>query len=132
MVRDCSGPKTPTFFSIPEMRYQSAYVYLVFVSALDIVLTGLVLYRWNGDEVNPIAAEIIRQMGFGWALLFKFGMMLVAVIVCEVIGRRSDRVGRRLAVAAVIINGLPVVYTLVVLALEQLPAGPIETTELVS
>jgi hypothetical protein len=49
-------------------------------------------------------------------------MMLVAVIVCEMIGRQSDRAGRRLAVAAVIINGVPVVFTLALLSLAGPPA----------
>jgi hypothetical protein len=114
--------KIPTFFSIPEMRYQNAYVWLVFVSALDIILTALVIYVWGGDEVNPVTDHVIQEMGFVWAIIFKFAMMLVAVIVCEVIGRQSNRAGRRLAVAAVVINGVPVVFTLTLLSLAGPPA----------
>ncbi len=112
--------RLPRFLSVPEMRYQNAYVWLVLVSALDIILTLLVLYVWQGQEANPMTDMIIRDMGFGWAILFKFGMMLFAIIACEVIGRRRDRAGRRLARIAVAINALPVVYTFALL----LFAGP--------
>ncbi len=107
--------RLPRFLSLPEMRYQNRYVWLVFVSALDIILTMLVIYVWKGSEANPIAGFIIYGRGLGWAIAFKFAMMLTVVIVCEVIGRISDRTGRRLATAAVVINALPVAYTLALL-----------------
>ncbi|MGB0714948.1 MAG: DUF5658 family protein [Phycisphaerae bacterium] len=110
----------PRFFSLPAMRYQDHYVWLVLVSAMDIILTALVLFVWEGEEANPIAESIISTMGFGWAILFKFGMMLAVVVVCEVIGRRNDRQGKRLATTAVIINSTPVIYTFALL----LNSGP--------
>lgn len=116
--------RLPSFLSLPQMRYQNAYVWLVFVSALDIILTWLVLYVWQGHEVNPMASAIIETWGFGWAILFKFGMMLFAVIACEVIGRRNDRAGRRLAIAAVIINAIPVAYTFALLFFAGPPNKP--------
>ena len=112
MVDQRDGRPRHGFFSIPEMRYQNAYVWLVFVSALDIILTMIVLHHWEGEEVNPFAERLMTELGFGWAILFKFSMMLAAVISCEVVGRRNDRVGRRLSVAAVVINGFPVAFTL--------------------
>ena len=108
------GPP-PTFFSMPAMRYQDHYVWLVLVSAMDIILTALVLYVWEGEEANPMAEAIISNMGFGWAILFKFGMMLTAVVVSEVVGRIDDRKGRKLATVAVLINAFPVVYTFALL-----------------
>jgi len=110
----------PQFFSVPGMRYPRAYTWLVLLSALDLILTGLVLQFWGGEEVNPIAAYVIDEFGFGWTIAFKFGMMLLAMIMCEFAGRRHDRVGRRLAIACVLINAVPVVWTLGLL----LDAGP--------
>ena len=117
------------FFSIPEMRYQSAYVWLVFVSALDILLTLLVLYIWEGEEINPIADSVIQRKGFVWVIAYKFAMMLVAVIACEAVGRRSDRAGRRLSVIAVIINGLPVAFTFALLM--HVGPPPLEAADMV-
>ena len=53
--------RKPPFLSTPEMHYQNAYVWLVFVSVLDIVLTKLVLFVWEGYEANPVAAAVIER-----------------------------------------------------------------------
>lgn len=108
------------WLALPEMRYQSAYVWLVLISFLDILLTFLVLYEWEGHEVNPIAHAIIVQMGFIWAALFKFAIVVLVIIICEVVGRRRDRTGRRLSQVTVAISAFPVAYTFALL----LRAGP--------
>jgi hypothetical protein len=108
------------FLSVPHMRYPNTYVWLVLVSALDIFLTLIVIYIWHGYEVNPIVAAIISHLGFHWAIVFKLAIVVLVIIVCEVVGRKSDRTGRRLAVASVIVSTLPVAYTFALL----LGAGP--------
>jgi len=102
-----TAAKRPRFFALPEMRYQNTYVWLVLVSALDVILTMLVLTVWGGSEVNPIVASIIHETGFFWAIVFKFAVMIGVIIICEVVGRVSDRKGRRLARFAVILSALP-------------------------
>lgn len=97
------------------MRYPNAYVWLVFVSVLDLLLTMFVLYLWEGYEVNPIAAAIIDHMGFRWAIVFKFGLIVLVIIICEILGRRHDPTGRKLATIAVVISTLPVAYTFALL-----------------
>ena len=106
----------PPFLSLPQMRYQNAYVWLIFVSVLDLLLTMFVLYLWGGYEVNPIAAAVIDHMGFLWAIVFKFGLIVLVIIICEVLGRRHDPTGRRLATVAVVISALPVAYTFLLLS----------------
>lgn len=115
----------PTFLSLPAMRYQNTYVWLIFVSALDIFLTILVLFWWTGREVNPIADAIIKHMGFTWTIVFKFALIILVIVICEVVGRRDDRTGRRLAIAAVVISAIPVAYSF---ALLFKAAPPIDTT----
>ncbi|UCF33513.1 MAG: hypothetical protein JSV78_14380 [Phycisphaerales bacterium] len=112
----------PRFLSLPPMRYPSAYVWLVFASALDVILTYLVLYYWEGFEANPIAAAVIAQKGFVWAIAFKFALVVLSILVCEVVGRLRDRDGKRLAVLCVVIAALPVVYTLTLLSWVPPPA----------
>ena len=101
------------------MRYQNAYLWLVLVSALDVFLTSLVLYVWEGYEVNPIAGAIVERMGFGWTVAFKFALCVLVIIICEVVGRRRDRAGRRLVFAAVAISAIPVVFTFVLLLMAE-------------
>ena len=110
----------PPFLSLPPMRYENSYVWLVLVSALDLMLTMLVLFVWKGQEVNPVAAAVIRHMGFLGAIGLKFGIVILVILICELIGRRSDRDGRSLATGAILISAVPVVYTFALL----LRAGP--------
>lgn len=107
--------KQPGWWIMPEMRYQGAYLWLVLVSALDVMLTLVVLVAMEGFEVNPVAAGVIETLGFGWAIIFKFAIVVLVVIICEVVGRMHDRTGRKLAHAAVAINALPVLYTFALL-----------------
>ena len=46
----------------PPMRYPNSYVWLVFVSAMDIMLTWAIIER-DGTELNPIAAYMIPVEG---------------------------------------------------------------------
>jgi hypothetical protein len=96
------------------MRYQDQYVWLVFVSSLDIMLTWAILGR-GGEEVNPVAKLVIDAWGLNGAIAFKFALMLFVIIACEVIGRQRDHVGRRMAWIAVAISASPVVWSLTLL-----------------
>lgn len=116
--------KQPGWWSLPQMRYPDAYVWLVLVSALDIMLTMIVLVALDGFEVNPIAADVIERLGYTWAIVFKFAIVVFVIVICEVIGRRDDRAGRRLARAAVVINALPVIYTFFLLFQNRLTLPP--------
>jgi hypothetical protein len=101
----------PRLFASPEMRYQSEYVWLIFLSSLDIMLTWAILRR-NGEELNPVARLVIEWWGLNGAIAFKFALMLFVIVSCEIIGRRRDQAGRRLAWVAVFLSATPVVYSL--------------------
>lgn len=107
-----TSPAAARWHGMPEMRYQNLYVWNVLVAALDVMLTIAVIYGHGGYEVNPIAAAVIAHMGIPGAVGLKFGIILLVIIICEVVGRRDDRAGRGLAQAALAINSVPVVYTL--------------------
>lgn len=96
---------------MPQMRYQSAYLWLVLISALDVMLTMVVLMALEGFEVNPVAAAVIDTMGFPGATAFKFGVVVLVVVICEIVGRKDDRSGRNLITAAILISALPVAYS---------------------
>jgi hypothetical protein len=100
---------------VPPMRYQEPYVWFVFVSSLDIMLTWTIINR-GGSEVNPIAKIVIDRWDLAGAVAFKFSLMLFVILVCEWVGRQRDHVGRRLVALAVLISAFPVVWSLVLLA----------------
>lgn len=113
-----------TFSSLPPMRYPILYMWFVFVSSLDIMLTWLVLDQHGGYEVNPIAASVIENWGLPGAIGFKFSLTLFVIIICEVIGRQRDRTARRLARWSVAVSAFPPVYTLVLVTLHAAGSPP--------
>lgn len=93
------------------VRYQSTYVWFVFLSALDIMFTWIVLSQ-EGWEANVVADFVIRRFGLPGLVTFKFTIVIFVVWLCEFIGRRSDRSGQRLAEWAVALTSIPVVVAL--------------------
>ena len=89
------------------MRFENAYTWLVFVSALDIMLTALVLYR-GGYEANALAAAVINRFDLPGMIAYKFCLVAVVIMICEAIARWNVAAGRRFVVAAVIISAYPV------------------------
>ncbi|MCP3904518.1 MAG: hypothetical protein GY715_12895 [Planctomycetes bacterium] len=104
------------------MRYPNAYVWFVFVSALDIMLTWAILAA-GGAEVNPIASRVISAWGLPGAIAFKFSVTIFVILVCEVTGRARWRTGRNLAYLAVGISSVPVIYSLMLLVGHVLVQG---------
>jgi hypothetical protein len=116
----------PRWFSIPAMLYPDAYVWMVFFATLDVILTALVL-AFGGDdegrraeEINPIARAIIEHWEMAGAMAFKFALILLAIVLCEVVGRKGESAGRRLAWTCVFISAVPVLWSLALLATHRL------------
>ena len=109
----------PKLISLPEMRYQTGYVWFIFVSSLDIILTWVIL-RKGGVEVNPIAKLVIDSWGLPGAIGFKFALMLFVIIACEIVGRTRDALARKLIILGILISSFPVVWSLTLLLLNWL------------
>jgi hypothetical protein len=103
-------PPGITWRSVPQMRYQNAYLWFVLFSSLDIILTWIIL-SLDGTEVNPVARLIIDTWSLPGAVAFKFSLVVFVVIVCEVVGRHVERKGRWLSRIAVAISAIPVFYS---------------------
>ncbi len=110
------------WLSLPAMRYPNHYVWFIFFSALDIMLTWAILMR-EGTEVNPLANLVIHEWGLPGAIGFKFSLMLVVILACEVVGRKRDRTARNLMSVAVFVSILPVCYSLSLLTAHIYLAG---------
>lgn len=96
--------------SNPVLLYTRQYVWYLLASVFDIVVTYIIVWRLDGSEVNVIANNLIEVLGH-WGLVFlKFTTVVLVVGVCELVGRRREALGRRLAVAAIVISGFPVGY----------------------
>jgi hypothetical protein len=113
---------TPGFLSLPQMRYPNEYVWFLFLSSMDVMLTWAILTR-GGREVNPVAKEVIFEWGLPGAIGFKFALMLFVIVSCEVIGRQRDRLARNVAQIAIVLSALPVAYSLLLLVWHTYAVG---------
>ena len=88
--------------------YPNIYAWFVFLSAMDIMLTCIVLY-FGGREVNILADWVFQRWGLPGMVVYKFLLVVFVVMICEIVGRLSMRRGRRLAKWAVVVTAVPVV-----------------------
>jgi len=109
--------------------YPNAYVWLVFVSAMDVIMTRIVL-AFGGSEVNPVALLAIKGGGLWGLIVFKFAIIAGVIVLCEFIGRHKYGTGRWLSIFGVVISALPSLWAFVLLLTreplpdeEPLPAG---------
>lgn len=100
------------------MLYQTTYKWFVLISAFDVILTWLILLL-GGSEVNILADAVISHAGLKGVLIYKFCLVILVVVVCEVVGRRRPRIGRNLARFAVVITALPVILSIAQLIMAQ-------------
>lgn len=97
------------------VRFPYFYLALVFVSALDLILTYIVILI-GGIEVNPIANAVLQSPAdFHGLIVYKFLIVAAVVLICEFISRHADVTGRRLAGWAVAISAFPVVWSTLLL-----------------
>ena len=88
--------------------YPNLYVWFVFLSAMDVIMTFLVLY-FGGTEANSLANWILQRFGLPGMTLFKFAMVTFVIALCEIAGRLNERAGRLLITAGIIVTCIPVV-----------------------
>ncbi len=106
------GRRVPSFGA---MRYPDWYVWFVFVSAMDIMLTWSII-ELGGREVNPLADWVLQKYDYIGMVGYKFAVMMAVVLICEYIGRQDANHGKRLAQAAVWISAIPIVWSLILMA----------------
>lgn len=88
--------------------FPNHYCWYVIGSSLDIFVTYVIIEHFHGREVNRLADALIQRFS-EWGLIgLKFSTVMLVIVICEFIGRRSSRVARRLATAAVVLAALPV------------------------
>jgi len=118
---DCGGPIGPVrtrssrkklgWFSLPPMRYQRPYAWFVVLSVLDVMFTWTILLC-GGTEVNAIADAVIAHSGANGIILYKFCLVVLVIVLCEVIGRRRDRIARLLAEWSVALTSIPILLSI--------------------
>lgn len=95
--------------------YPDHYAWYVLVSALDVMVTWVVL-TLGGAEVNAVALAALRAGGVWGLLALKTASIVVVVLICEYVGRARPGTGLSVARLAVMVSSLPVVAGLLQLA----------------
>ena len=93
----------------PEVALPNYYTWLVFVSAMDIMMTWTILHL-GGSEANPVADAVILRWGLGGMIAFKFAIVVFFVVMCEWVARKRRETGRVLASCGIMISAFPSVY----------------------
>jgi len=101
-----------------EVLFPGIYTWFVFLAAMDVMMTTIVLYQ-GGVEVNAVADWFIRRWGVWGMVLLKFIVVAVVVGICEGIGRRDLKLARRVAEWAVALNTIPVTIAFVQLLYQR-------------
>ncbi len=101
-------PKSNRFPLLRAARYPQAYVWFIFVSAMDLMMTWVVLY-FGGREVNVLADYILDHWALPGMVVYKFALVIFVIFICEIVGQYRPRLGRRLSIFAVVITLVPVV-----------------------
>lgn len=100
-------PKTG-LFGQPHLLYPNLYLSFVLLAMIDLMLTCELLSAVpNARELNPFAAAMILEYDLFGLIAYKSPMTVLNVMLIEAVGRLRHRTGYRLAVAAVLIAGVP-------------------------
>lgn len=110
-------PTSPSNHRTGAVRYPNLYTWFVFVSALDAMLTYLVLH-FGGYEANRLAASVLEQWGFRGMVIYKFALITLVIVLCEAIGRRDDAWGRTLGIIGIALTCAPLVVAIGILSIK--------------
>ena len=111
------GPRVSgklSWFGVPPLRYPGTYLLFVLLAAADLVFTFWIIWAEGSQaELNGVARAVIDHLGLPGAVAFKLALVVFVVVMCEVIGRRRDKTGRRLAEWSAAVTAIPVVVSIV-------------------
>lgn len=113
--------ESPPLLSIrqPKMLYPNHYAWFLFLAAMDIMMTWIILGPpFDGLEANWLADQVIQFGGLRAMVGYKFALVLLVIVICEIVGRRNRGRGRFLANLAIILTALPVVVAFVQLVVD--------------
>jgi len=104
-----------------HVLYPGIYVWYVFISALDVMFTWVVLH-FDGEEVNQVANAVLMKWDLPGIVVFKFVLVTLVICICEFVGRQRPKLGQYLGEWAVGITCIPVLLA----ALQLIAASPLD------
>ncbi len=98
------------WLGIPVLRFVAVDLVLVLVSAADVLFTWAILSR-GGEEVNPIARLVLDSWQLGGLVVYKYALIVLAIVLCETVGARREMLGRSVLHIGVLLTLVPVVWS---------------------
>jgi hypothetical protein len=97
--------------------------WLVILSTLDLFMTYLLLRTgMNFYESNPVAQWWFARWNIAGMTVFKFLVVSVAIVSCEVVERRRPGLGRRVIGLGILAAGAVVAYSVALFFRHVIPA----------
>lgn len=94
--------------------YPDIYTWFIFLAAMDLFFTLLILHpAFGAEEVNILARWVMEHGGLHGIILYKFGLVGVIIAICEIVGRQKGAVGRKLSEWCVAITAIPVTLSFI-------------------
>lgn len=113
--RESQTPTTEQMRSRASIAlYPDIYTWFIFLAAMDLFFTLLILHPTFGAvEVNVLARWVMVNGGLNGIILYKFGLVGVIIVICEIVGRQKQPVGRKLAEWCVAVTAIPVTLSFI-------------------
>ncbi|WP_240928108.1 DUF5658 family protein [Thalassoroseus pseudoceratinae] len=83
----------------------------VFVSALDVFMTYILMRTGTFQEGNPVARYFFDRWGMKGMIYFKFGMVAFVLVLAQIIATKRPKVAEYLIKFATLVVGGVVVYS---------------------
>ncbi len=96
-----------------HMLYPNMYAWYILISSLDVMCTWVLLWHFGGQEVNSVARYVLEEWDLIGIVVYKFTLVVVVILICEVVGRQRYDLGRRVSRLGVIVTCFPVIAALV-------------------
>jgi hypothetical protein len=93
----------------------------IMASTLDVIMTWYLVNRSTGEnhtwfvESNPFARYFWESWGFDGLVFFKFALVALVSVICQIIARHKVHVARRVLYFATLMVTSVVVYSVVLL-----------------
>lgn len=75
-----------------------------------------VVLSLGGREVNALANAVLQWLGWHGMVGYKFALIVLVICLCEIIGRRDDKWGRRLGAMGIGLTWVPIILAFALLA----------------
>ena len=111
-----SPESAPWRMFVKRLPLEQETVRFIFVSALDVFLTYLLITQDRFHEGNPVARFFLNHWGMRGMIYFKFAMVAFVAVLAQIIARRQPATARKLLNLATVIVICVLIYSLTLLA----------------